>query len=69
VPGGVLRTGNINTTRPPVVPTDDKPGPKLGTPEEIANLVVFLASDETASYINGQLIQIDGGPEGRGPVA
>ncbi len=69
VPGGVLRTGNINTSRPPVVPTDDKPGPKLGTPQEIANLVVFLASDETASFINGQLIQIDGGPAGRGPVA
>ena len=31
-----------------------------GTPEEVANLIRFLASDE-ASYISGQLIVIDGG--------
>ena len=33
---------------------------RLGKPEELADLVVFLAS-ERASYITGTSIQIDGG--------
>jgi 3-oxoacyl-[acyl-carrier protein] reductase len=31
-----------------------------GTPEDIANLCVFLASD-LSSYITGQVINVDGG--------
>lgn len=34
--------------------------PTLGQPDDIANLVLFLASDESR-YISGQMIMIDGG--------
>jgi 3-oxoacyl-[acyl-carrier protein] reductase len=33
---------------------------RLGTPDEIANVYVFLASDE-ASYINGSTLEVSGG--------
>lgn len=36
------------------------PSPRLGRPLDIANGVVFLASEE-AEYINGVLLPIDGG--------
>ncbi len=39
---------------------DSIPMGRLGTPEEFANLVVFLGS-ERASYITGTSIQVDGG--------
>ncbi len=33
---------------------------RMGTPEEVANAVAFLACDE-ASYITGQVLAVDGG--------
>ena len=33
---------------------------KIGSPENVADLVTFLSS-EKSSYINGQIISIDGG--------
>ena len=34
--------------------------PRLGRPEDIANMALFLASDES-SYLNGSLYQVNGG--------
>lgn len=67
----------VNTISPGAFPTDAEkihPDPdgytrfvlenqsikRRGTPEDIGNLVTFLSSDK-ASFITGQLIQIDGG--------
>ena len=36
------------------------PAKRLGTPLDIANVIVFMASDE-ASYIHGQTLLVDGG--------
>lgn len=36
------------------------PVARFGTPEEVASMVVFLASDE-AAYITGQVVSVDGG--------
>jgi NAD(P)-dependent dehydrogenase (short-subunit alcohol dehydrogenase family) len=33
---------------------------RLGKPEEVADLIIFLASDES-TFITGSLIKIDGG--------
>ncbi|HLH53220.1 MAG TPA: SDR family oxidoreductase [Verrucomicrobiae bacterium] len=39
--------------------------PQLARPEDIANAVVFLASDVLARHITGQVLTIAGGMEGR----
>jgi 3-oxoacyl-[acyl-carrier protein] reductase len=36
------------------------PSNRIGTVEEVANVYLFLASDE-ASYVNGAVISVDGG--------
>jgi len=34
--------------------------PEMGSPQDVANLVLFLASDESA-FITGQILRVDGG--------
>ena len=39
---------------------DSVPAKRLGTPRDLANVIVFMASDE-ASYVHGQTLLVDGG--------
>jgi len=56
------RTKRDNKTIEDVINSmeQDLPMGRIGKPEELANLVVFLAS-ERASYVTGTTIQVDGG--------
>lgn len=42
------------------IPKDNVPMLRFGTPEEVAELAMFLASDE-AAFMNGAIVPIDGG--------
>nr|WP_246579305.1 3-oxoacyl-[acyl-carrier-protein] reductase [Alkaliphilus flagellatus] len=62
-----IAPGFIETDMTKVLPENVKesmleiiPMKKYGKPEDIANLVLFLSSDN-ASYITGQVIHVDGG--------
>lgn len=59
--------GMIETDMTAVIPEKAKeammasiPAGRAGKPEDIANVVVFLASEE-ASYMTGQVVSVDGG--------
>jgi len=59
---GFVTTGMMDTVPDKVLEDLRKRVPlqRLGTPEEIANVYSFLASEE-ASYINGAVIEVSGG--------
>lgn len=52
--------GNIFEEDNPITPSFNNAQNRLGTPEEIASVVLFLCSD-AASFITGQAINVDGG--------
>lgn len=59
---GLIDTPLIRGLRPDVQEQLIKaqPTPRIGTPRDVANAVLFLVSDE-ASYITGQVLMVDGG--------
>lgn len=59
---GFVQTTILNTIPHKVLEqmTERVPLRRLGTPEDIANVYAFLASDE-AAYINGAVIEVAGG--------
>src|SRR5207237_7183789 len=61
-PGLVLTPGALDHASPEQLDASLGlyPMPRLCRPEDVANVVVFLASDE-AAYVNGTTIMADGG--------
>jgi 3-oxoacyl-[acyl-carrier protein] reductase len=57
---GIIESPATETVFPKAAIDNLVPMKRAGRPEEVADLVVFLAS-ERAAYISGQLISIDGG--------
>ena len=52
--------GTGSATEEEAVAAENTPMGRAGTPQEVADLIAFLASDES-TYITGQMIVIDGG--------
>jgi 3-oxoacyl-[acyl-carrier protein] reductase len=59
---GIIPTDMANTIPRELIQgiTDQTPLGRVGTPEEVANTVAFLAGPQ-ASWVNGQVIEIAGG--------
>ena len=59
---GVIKTSMLSGIRPEVVSEYEKQIPlgRLGTPEDVANAVLFFATEES-NYISGQVLTVSGG--------
>ncbi|MBM4761079.1 glucose 1-dehydrogenase [Bacillus sp. B15-48] len=59
---GIINTPILQNNPPEVTKafTDATPAGRLGNPEEIGNMVLFLSSEES-DFITGQAIKVDGG--------
>ena len=59
---GFIATEMVQTIPEKVIAAIQERTPlgRMGTPEEVANAYLFLASDE-ASFINGVVLSVDGG--------
>ena len=57
---GLIDSPAIAAAVPPEAVKQMVPARRLGTPEEVADLVAFLCSDR-AAYITGQAISVNGG--------
>jgi 2-keto-3-deoxy-L-fuconate dehydrogenase len=58
IAANATQAGSVQAARQAFV--DRQPMGRLGSPEEIAELAVYLASD-AAQFITGQAVVIDGG--------
>lgn len=59
---GIIETPILANNSPEMTKafTEATPAGRLGKPEDIGNMVLFLASDES-NFITGQAIKVDGG--------
>ena len=69
---GVIRTpnpdGSDSGSHPAEFMMHGTPAGRSGTPDEVANAAVYLASDE-ATFVHGSVIDVDGGRTGVAVVA
>ncbi|MQA84299.1 MAG: SDR family oxidoreductase [Streptosporangiales bacterium] len=65
---GLIATPLLGRSEEQARPVLDQlqPWPEMGQPEQVANLIVFLASDE-ARFITGEAVTVDGGVTAAGP--